>query len=104
MTGRQFRVPVGMDVEIPLVWKANGSRIQGPVNGTLISSTDTSVVSGGTVNADSSKVVLHTVGEGIAAVTVVNGMAEDTIDIVVHGKAEPLRLLVDVDRALGVLR
>jgi hypothetical protein len=104
MAGRQFMVPVGMDVEIPLVWKVSGNRIQGPENGTLISSTDTTVVSGGTVNADNSAVVLHTVGDGIAAVTIVSGMAEDTVDIVVHGNAQPIRLFIDVDKALGIRR
>jgi len=90
------------DVRVPLKWSDDvGPIAHPPLTGTVVSSDTPAVISGGDVAADAMSVVLRTVGDGTANVTISNG-ALSTIIAVTVGAPVPSSLEADTVDAVPV--
>jgi len=91
------------DLRIPLKWADDVGAVHPLLTGTVITSSDPAVISGGDVSADGTSIVLRSAGDGTCDVTVSNGALHDTITVTV-GAPVASSLVVDAADATPVAR
>jgi len=92
------------DVRVPLKWSDDVGVIgHPPLTGTVVTSDNPAVISGGDVAADGMSVVLRTVDDGTCNVTVTNGSLSDTIPVTVAAPT-PTSLVADSADAVPVAK
>lgn len=89
------------DLRVPLKWADDIGAVHPFLTGTVVTSDNVAVVSGGDVSADGTSVVLRSVGDGTANVTITNGDMHDTI-VVTIGVPVALSLTADAADATPV--